>query len=128
MYKIILFDIKKRKEINTDYLFINFMNTKKEIKKDCMFQYALGSPFPYKRIIENTSLITREKAEKLWNKYYDDCIKKYENGHEPQMCIWINCKTNTNYHTLDKNKSIDYRDDLIIENGKFYIKVKRKIA
>ena len=98
------------------------------MKKDCMFQYALGRPpLGEKTIIESTDLITRKEADELWNKYYSDCIKKLENGNEPQMCIWIDCKNDTNYHATAFNKSIDYRDNLVVENGKIYILEKREL-
>ncbi len=101
-------------------------NLKPKIKKDCLFQYALGKGFG-DLIKENTDLITRKEAEKLWDKYYPDFIEKLQDGYEPQMGIWINCKTVTDYHTLDPKKELDYRDDLSVENGVVYRKTKEKI-
>ena len=97
------------------------------MKKNCLFQYALAQSFNGVKIIEDTDLITRKKAEELWDKYYPDVVEKLENGYEPQMAIWINCKTNTDYNETDANKNIDYRDDLFVKNGIIYIREIRSI-
>jgi len=99
-----------------------------EDKKDRMFQYAYddGVHCPgfcdlySTKIVENTELITEKEANDLWDKYYDEVVKRYQNDERPQMCIWKDCDSNTSYHTVEKE--IDYRDDLEIKNGKFYKK------
>jgi len=99
-----------------------------EENKDCMFQYALGvKPFMAESsIIENTDLITRTEAEDLWEKYKVDFIKKLEDGYKPQMVIWIDCTSNTNYGTIDPDKDADYQD-CVVENGKVYRITKKRI-
>lgn len=87
-------------------------------EKKYMFQYAhqgFGT-----KIIEDTGLITLQEANDLWNKHYSDCLERLKNDDRPQMCIWQNCSSTTDYH--DVLKEIDYRDDLEIKNGKIYKK------
>ena len=95
-------------------------------KKDCLFQYgvdkgcftdgysfSLGTDIP-----EDTELITRDEADRLWEKYYPDFVKQLEKGNRPQMVIWIDCETNVAYHTV--GKELDWRDDLEVKDGKVY--------
>lgn len=89
-----------------------------ENNKSCLFQYATRQ-----KIIEDTELITREQAEDLWSKYYKDIIDEWDILASPQMCIWIDCKSNTDYHTV--GKEIDFRD-CELKNGRFY-KVEKKL-
>lgn len=102
------------------------MTDKVNKKKDRLFQYAtqkgcftkgysisLGTTF-----YEDTELITEEEANKLWEKYKPQVIKELEDGDRPQMCIWKDCKNNSDYHTVEKE--INYSDNLQIENGKIY--------
>ena len=86
--------------------------------KDCLFQYATRSS-----VIEDTDLITRSEAEELWDKYYKEVQKNWDSFDSPQVCIWIDCKSNTDYHTV--GKEIDFRD-CELENGRFY-KVEKKL-
>lgn len=85
---------------------------KMAIKKNCMFQCATKQ-----EIIVDTDLITRPEAEKLWKENYEKIKTKWNNYESPQMCLWIDCKDNTDYHTIDKE--IDYRDYQLI-NDNFY--------
>ncbi len=82
-----------------------------------MFQYA----FCGGKIIENTGLITRSEAEALWNRYQDDIRDKWEMN--PQMCIWVNCDSNTDYSTI--GREIDWYD-CELKNGEFYRVTKTK--
>ena len=88
------------------------------MKKDCLFQYATRQ-----KVIEDTDLITRKEADDLWDKYYKDIQDNWDVLSSPQMCIWINCDSNIDYHTV--GKEIDYRD-CELERGRFY-KVERKL-
>ena len=81
-----------------------------------MFQYAYDSFLI--DIKENTDLITLEEAESLWEKYYSDCLDNLKEGNKPQMCIWQDCNSNTNYGNV--LKEIDYRDKYEIKNGEYY--------
>lgn len=88
-----------------------------------MFQYAYDS-FLGVKIVCNTEPQTLEESQKLWDKYYPDCLRKLKEGEKPQMCLWIDCKDNTNYHTVEKE--IDYRDDYEIIKGEYYKVEKNK--
>lgn len=90
----------------------------KEIK-NCMFQYATRN-----KVIENTDLITLKEAEVLWDKYQKDIKERWDDFNCPEMCIWIDCLDNTNYHKVEKE--IDWRD-CELEKGTFYKVVKTKI-
>ena len=68
-----------------------------------------------------------EEANDLWVKYIDDAKSKLRDGEEPQMCIWINCKNNGDYHTKDEIKDLDYSDCEYI-NGRVYRVIKTMIA
>lgn len=96
-----------------------------------MFQYAYdlgchtsGYSFSNIKIKENTDLITAEEAEALWVKYYPECIKRLEAVERPQMCVWTNCETTTDYTEVEKE--IDWRDDYEISGGEYYKVVKTK--
>lgn len=97
-----------------------------EGKKDRLFQcatergcftggysFSLGVKF-----YEDTELITKREADDLWERYYPQMIKDLEDGERPQMCIWKDCKNNSDYHTVEKE--INYSDNLQVENGKIY--------
>lgn len=81
-------------------------------KKDCLFQFATKH-----EIFADTGLITREEAEELWKKYQKELRENWDELSNPQMCIWINCDSETDYHTV--GKEIDFRD-CEFSNGKFY--------
>lgn len=81
-------------------------------KKDCLFQYATKH-----NILVDTELITREKADELLEKNLKDIKGRWNELESPQMGIWINCKTNTSYHTLAVD--IDFRD-CKLEGDNFY--------
>lgn len=94
------------------------MNKQREIK-DCMFQYADRN-----KIYENTDLITRAEADELVEKWKDHLIKNWNEDSAPQFVIWVDCESNTNYHTM--GLSIDF-DDCVFENGHFYKVTKERI-
>lgn len=90
----------------------------KEIK-DCLFQYATRY-----QIFEDTGLITREEADNLVQKYLEHIKQHWNENESPQMCIWIDCKTDTDYG--DKGFDIDYFDCELI-NDHFYRITKTKL-
>lgn len=101
-------------------------------KKDRLFQYAydngahgVGYSFSSTKIVEDTNLITEKEANDLWNKYYSEVIKRLQNDERPQMCIWKDCATYTDYSTVEKE--IDWRDDLEVKNNKVYKKTLTEI-
>ena len=87
-------------------------------KKDCLFQCATRH-----KTFEDTDLITRKESDELWNKYYKEIQGCWDEFSSPQMCIWINCDSNTDYHTV--GKEVDYRD-CELEDGHFY-RVEKKL-
>lgn len=89
----------------------NIFNDMSEVK-NCLFQYATSNT-----VIEDTCLITESEAEEMWGKYLEDIKTKWDAHNAPQMCIWIDCRTNSDYHTV--GKEIDYQDCELID-GAFY--------
>lgn len=87
-------------------------------KKDCMFQYASKQ-----KIFNNTSLITRDEAEFLFEKHLFDIKARWNDYESPEMCIWINCLNDNDYS--EKIKHIKYESCELI-NGHFY-KVEKTI-
>ena len=85
-----------------------------------MFQYATTE-----KIYEDTGLITKEEAYKLWDKYYSEVVRKLQGGEEPQMAIWIKCKNETDYS--EKEKEIDYYGESEVKDGIVYKKELTKI-
>jgi len=77
-----------------------------------LFQYATKQ-----KIIEDTDLISFEKAKELWDKYIPDIKKRWNDFESPEMCIWKDCKNNTDYHTILID--IDFREHRL-ENDIFY--------
>jgi len=74
-------------------------------KKDCMVQVCLRTESMFGgygdvEIVENTDLITRKQAEALWDKWFPKVRDQLKDGAEIEMCIWINCKDNYDYHTF----------------------------
>ena len=105
-------------------------NPKHYAKKNKMFQYAYdlgihnsGLSMSNIKIKESTELITAEEAEALWIKYYPECIKRLKDEERPQMCIWTNCNSTTDYSEVEKE--IDWRDDYEISGGEYYKVVKQ---
>jgi hypothetical protein len=88
-------------------------------KKDCLFQYATKH-----KVIEDTGLITRKEADELVQKYLQDLKDNWDEFDSPQMAIWIDCDSNTDYHTMGLD--IDYRD-CELENEHFYRITKTKL-
>jgi len=102
------------------------------MKKDCLFQYAYDDGFHSSMmscqkivIVENTELITKEEAEKLWDKYYPDVVEKIEKDKRPQMALYYECGDNADYG--EPKKEIDGTDNLEIINGKIYSKLLKEL-
>ncbi len=85
-----------------------------------MFQYATKH-----KVIEDTGLITREEADELWEKYLPDIQRKWDEWDSPQMGIWIDCDSPTDYHTTERE--IDFRDCELV-NGRFYKVTREEIV
>lgn len=92
-----------------------------------MFQYSYdngihtsGFDFYSTKTVEDTGLITEKEANDLWDKYLPEVIQRLKNDERPQMCIWGNCNSTTDYSLVVKE--IDHRDDLEIKNGEIYKK------
>ena len=66
--------------------------------ESCAFQYATR----YK-IIEDTGLITIEKARELFNQYKGDFFKRVEADENPEMAIWINMSSSMSYGETEKH-------------------------
>lgn len=91
-----------------------------EGKKDCLFQFATRH-----KVFVDTDLITRTEANRFWNESMETLKENWDEYESPQMCLWIECTKNTDYHTV--GKEIDFRD-CVLENGHFYRVTKEKIA
>lgn len=83
------------------------------VERSYMFQYGLARS----GMVEDTGLITLEEAEELWREYQPDIIKHWNSFECPQMCIWSECSSPTDYTKVFKE--IDWRDCERV-NGKFY--------
>jgi hypothetical protein len=92
------------------------------MKKDCMFQYALKNGF--NPILEDTDLITRKKADALVEKWLPHLKEHWDDFHSPQMYIWIDCVSTTDYHTAEFE--IDF-NDCEFKDGHFYKVIKKLI-
>lgn len=88
-------------------------------KKDCIFQFATRH-----KVYEDTELITREEADALWEKYIGQVKEEWDELSSPEMCIWIDCESNTDFHT--RGRDVDFRN-CELENGNFYRVTKVKI-
>lgn len=81
-------------------------------KKDCVFQYALP-----REIIKDTGMLTREQGEALWEKYKPIFIEDMLEGREPEMVLWIDMESPTNFHKTARHWIYD---DMIVLNGEVY--------
>ena len=69
-------------------------------KKDCMFQYATSYEYISTEIYEDTDLITLSEAKALWSKYKSQFISQLQDDtSNPEMVIWTDCESNTDYAT-----------------------------
>lgn len=82
--------------------------------KNCMFQYATRH-----RILADTDLITLSEAQCLFNKNTKDFKERLSNGEEPEMCIWINCKTDADHNETLKHW---HHEDMKVFNGELWVR------
>ena len=68
--------------------------------ENCMFQYGTRH-----RVLANTDLITKEEAIDLFEKNVADYKERFENDEDPEMCIWVDCKSNSDYKETIKHWS-----------------------
>ena len=61
-----------------------------------MFQYAYETFETH--IIEDTGLINLKEAVGLWKKYYPEVVRKLRDNEKPQMVIWQDCDSETDYN------------------------------
>ena len=84
-------------------------------KKDCIFQYSTDYG-----IIKDTLLITREEGDSLWEEHVNRFIEDFEGGCGPEMVLWIDMRTPTNFRTYANYR---HHDDILLVNGVLYKKV-----
>lgn len=89
-------------------------------KKDCMFQFATKN-----EVIEDTGLITYAQAKKLYDKHLPKLTELWNDWESPQLCIWVECENNVDYHKMIVD--IDYRDCELV-NGEFYRVERKKVS
>ena len=67
-------------------------------EKNCAFQFATNPRWGSVKILEDTDLITLDEAKVLWEKWLPKCIRALEEDDRPEMCIWVEMDSPTNYH------------------------------
>ena len=81
------------------------------MKKDCAFQFATEYSWREIKIHKDTDLITLDEAKKLWEQYLPQFIKELQEGDSPEMVIWIEMDSNTDYQKelvhIDKSNKTD---------------------
>jgi hypothetical protein len=79
-----------------EYLYskgVTLDNLKGEIiMKNAMFQYATKY-----RTLNDTPLITLEEAISLFKENREDFKSRLKSGEEPEMAVWIDCKSSDSY-------------------------------
>lgn len=60
--------------------------------KNTMFQFATNN-----EIFNDTGLITAEESLQLFKGNRAKFIRELELGRNPEMCIWIDCDTDSSY-------------------------------
>ena len=65
-------------------------------------------------------MLTIEQGDQLWEKYKDVFIEDLKDGREPEMVLWIDMESPTNFH-----KTAGYWSfaDMIVLNGEVYQKL-----
>lgn len=87
------------------------------MKKDCAFQYATSDG----HIVENTDLITREEADKLFEKYKPIFKKDLDNGNEPEMALWVNMEDSSGYKETAYHWH--YADMIVLNNNLYKLEL-----
>ena len=83
---------------------------------NCTFQYATGNGV----VLEDTRLITRSMATKMWNEYLPTFLEHLEQGKEPEMAVWVDMKSESDFHTTEMHYCAD---DFIIHDGELFERV-----
>ena len=63
--------------------------------KNAMFQYATT-----RQIIDDTDLITLSEANGKFESNKADFLRRLAAGEEPEMCIWVNCESDSDYREM----------------------------
>jgi len=80
--------------------------------KDCSLQYASS-----RKIFNDTGLITKNEAIKLFNSLLPEFSKRVNEGDDVEICIWKDMKSNTDYH---KTLVHIHSNDCVFKNGTLY--------
>lgn len=93
-------------------------------KRDCVFQYYIGTKCIKDTSTEEEGLITREEAEELWSVYLDHfrnaCKGIGKNDWEDaEMAIWVNMKYPTNFRETARHL---HSGDTFVVDGVVYEK------
>ncbi|MGL5280668.1 MAG: hypothetical protein ACRC8W_02805 [Plesiomonas shigelloides] len=82
--------------------------------ENAMFQFYIGD-----KMIDDTDLIDLTQALEMFESRKPEFAEALDNGKRPQMAIWINCKSNSDYHTTLKDWC---EGDVKHENGVFWVR------
>ena len=63
-------------------------------------------------------ILSKEEAIKKWESLLPDFIEEMEKGNSPEMAIWCDMESVSDYHT--KLRYI-HADDCIIKNGRLFV-------
>ena len=83
--------------------------------KNAMFQFASKN-----EVFEDAGLITFEEAEAMFRDNIQKFITEFEMDREPEMCIWINCDSNTDYRQTYEHWCAE---DLCLSGGDLWKRV-----
>lgn len=86
-----------------------------KIMKNAMFQYATPN-----QVIEDTDLIALDEANEKFESHKEDFLRRLSNGEDPEMCIWINCESNTSYR--ETSKHWHHEDVKVDEDGSVWVR------
>ncbi|MGL5648808.1 MAG: hypothetical protein ACRDDY_13255 [Clostridium sp.] len=82
--------------------------------KNAMFQFYDG-----KGMVDDTGLIDLDEALKMFENRKDAFAESLGNDLQPQMAIWINCSSVSDYHTTLKDWCAG---DVKYEDGCFWVR------
>ena len=86
----------------------------KKLLTDCAFQYYKSG-----KMVEDTGLITREKADELWKEHIEDFKLACGRELEAEIAIWINLDEDMMY---DKTAKHFNSVDVFCDGGQVYTK------
>lgn len=64
------------------------------------------------------SLLTKEEAINKWNSLLPVFIEEMKNDNSPEICIWCEMQSATDYHTKLKYM---HADDCVIKDGRLFV-------